>query len=358
LVKALKEEGEELSFFGLGGPRLKALGVEMVCPPPLNVVGFVEAALRISHLLKAYRKVKRFLKEERPDLIILIDYPDMNLRLARAAHEVGVPVLYYISPQVWAWRSGRVKAIARYVDRLAVILPFEVEFYRRHGIEVDFVGHPLLDGLADILSQDPPSGPSQDREEVIGLFPGSRPTEVNNILPLMLETAEGLHRIYPGRFRFILPVAGTLDPGVIRERTRPVQERGLPLTVSTEDSRRVIRRCRLIVAASGTVTLEAALLEVPMVVVYKVAPLNYWIARLLIRIPYVALVNWVAGKKVVPEYLQGEARPEAVIEGCRRFLEDGEYDGQVRRELRAVKAQLGEPGASRRVARIAWEMMG
>lgn len=330
----------------------------MVCPPPLNVVGFVEAALKLSHIIRAYRKVKQALREEKPDLIVLIDYPDMNLRLARAAHEAGIPVLYYISPQVWAWRSGRVKTIARYVDRLAVILPFEVEFYQRHGIQVDFVGHPLLDELADLHPKDRAPERDPGQEPLVGLFPGSRPAEVKNILPLMLKAAEGLHREYRGGIRFILPVAGTLDPEPMAERLRPFQKRGVRVAVTKEDSRRVLTRCRLIIAASGTVTLEAAILEVPMLVVYKVAVLNYWIAKLLIHIPYVALVNWVAGKKVVPEYLQREARPEALIGGCKRLLEDDDYYRQVRRKLREIHAKLGKPGASLRVARIAREMMG
>lgn len=352
------EEGGDVSFFGWGGPKLQALGVEMVCPPPLNVVGFAEAAWKISRLIKAFNQIREALKERRPDLIILIDYPDMNLRLARIAHETGIPVLYYISPQVWAWRPGRIRTIARYVDRLVVILPFEVAFYRRHGITVDFVGHPLMDSLEDLLEGESPSERFSDPEPMIGLFPGSRPTEVKHILPLLLKTAEGLHRVSPGRVRFVLPVAGTLDPGPIRKGTRPLAEQGVPLIVTTEDSRQVIRRCRLIVAASGTVTLEAAILGVPMLVVYKMALLNYWIAKLWIHIPYVALVNWVAGKKVVPEFIQKEARPEALVQSCRRFLEDEKYYQQVCLELQEVKVKLGEPGASRRVARIAREMMG
>jgi lipid-A-disaccharide synthase len=331
----------------------------MICPPPLNVVGFIEVALRISHLARAYHKVKQALYHQKPDLIILIDYPDMNLRLARAAHEARIPVLYYISPQVWAWRKGRVKTIARYVDRLAVILPFEVAFYQGHGIRIDFVGHPLLDSLS--LTDPEDRGGLGDKAAdgtLIGLFPGSRPAEVKAILPLLLETAEGLGLEYGAKVRFVLPVAGTLDAQPIQKAIRPFQERGLPLELATEDSQTTLSRCQQAIVASGTVTLEAALLGVPIQIVYKVAPVNYWIARLLIDVPYVGLVNWVAGKKIIPEFLQKEARPEAIRQGVKRYIEDPAYYEEVRQGLLEVGEKLGRPGASRRVARIAWEMMG
>ncbi|MEW6186487.1 MAG: lipid-A-disaccharide synthase [Thermodesulfobacteriota bacterium] len=359
LVNALRESGQPVSFFGLGGPLLESLGVEMVCPPPLNVVGFIEVVLRISHLVRAYQKVKQTLYRDKPDLIILIDYPDMNLRLARAAHEAKIPVLYYISPQVWAWRKKRVKTIARYVDRLAVILPFEVEFYNRHGIRVDFVGHPLLDGLPFAgPGNEGREGASASAEVLIGLFPGSRPAEVKAILPTLLETAEGLSREYGSRVRFVLPVAGTLEAKPIREAIRPFQERGVRVELATEDSQTTLSRCQQAIVASGTVTLEAALLGVPLQIVYKVSTANYWIARLLIDVPYVGLVNWVAGKKIIPEFLQKQARPEAIGQGVRRYLEDPAYYEEVRQGLMEVGKKLGRPGASRRVAQMAWEMMG
>ncbi len=184
----------------------------MVYPPPLNVVGFIEVVFRISHLFKAYQKVKEAWHFHKPDLLILIDYPDMNLRLAKAAHKEKIPVLYYISPQVWAWRSGRVKNIARYVDRLAVILPFEVAFYKTFGVRVEFVGHPLLDRIRnETREREIPSPVDSPGQILIGLLPGSRPAEIKAILPTLLETAALLTRQYGQRIRFILPVAGTLD---------------------------------------------------------------------------------------------------------------------------------------------------
>jgi lipid-A-disaccharide synthase len=337
---------------------MKEIGVEMVYPPPLNVVGFTEVIFKISHLLRAYQKIKAVLWKSKPDLIILIDYPDMNLLLARVAHKAKVPVLYYISPQVWAWRSGRVKKIAHYVDRLAVILPFEVEFYKSYNIKVEFVGHPLLDRMeiGTRHEETPSAGHPQD-QVLIGLFPGSRPAEIKSILPPMLETAARLTRKYEQRVRFVLPVASTLDSKPIREKIRPYQDSGVSLELASEDSQKTLGRCHLAIVASGTVTLEAAILGIPILIVYKVSPVNYWIARHLIDVPYFGLVNWVAGGKIIPEYIQKEAVPEAITEGVKCYLEDTGYYQNIRSALLRVREKLGKPGASQRVAQLAREMM-
>lgn len=330
----------------------------MVYPPPLNVVGFIEVVSRISHLFKALQKVKKALRIQKPDLLILIDYPDMNLRLAKAARKENIPVLYYISPQVWAWRSGRVKHIARYVDRLAVILPFEVDFFQSRGLSVEFVGHPLLDQIPNGNQENNKFFPdSFSGTTLIGLFPGSRPTEVEAILPMLLETAVRLTRKFGPRIRFILPVAPTLKTDPIREKIRPYQDQGIALELASEDSQKTLSRCHLAIVASGTVTLEAAIMGVPILIVYKVSPVNYWIARHLINVPYVGLVNWVAGEKIVPEYIQEEAVPEAITAGASRFLEDPHYYQSTRNQLLAVGEKLGRPGASSRVAQMAREMM-
>jgi len=330
----------------------------MVYPPPLNVVGFIEVVFRISHLFKAYQKVKEAWYFHKPDLLILIDYPDMNLRLAKAAHKRKIPVLYYISPQVWAWRSGRVKNIARYVDRLAVILPFEVAFYKTFGVRVEFVGHPLLDRIKnETREREIPSPENSPGQTLIGLLPGSRPAEIKAILPTLLETAARLTRQYGQGIRFILPVAGTLDFKPIQEKVRPFQEKGVSLELTSGDSQKTLGRCHLAIMASGTVTLEAAILGVPILIVYKISPVNYWIARLLIHVPYVGLVNLVAGKKIIPEYIQERAVPEAIMEGARRYLEDPEHYQDIRSRLLEVGKKLGKPGASLRVAQLAREMM-
>lgn len=330
----------------------------MVYPPPLNVVGFTEVLFKISHLFKAYQKVKEVFRTNRPDLLILIDYPDMNLRLAAAAHKEKIPVLYYISPQVWAWRTGRVKTIAHHVDRMAVILPFEVAFYKSYGVKVEFVGHPLLDRLeCQFSGEEPYLSEPPEEGMVVGLLPGSRPAEIKTILPVLLETAARLTEHYERRIRFLLPVANTLDPRSIQEKVWPYQGRGVSIELAAGDSLKTLGRCTQAIVASGTVTLEAAILGLPILIVYKVTPVNYWIARHLIHVPYVGLVNWVAGRKIIPEYIQSEALPEAIAEGVKRYLEDPGHYRNIREELLKVRKKLGGPGASRRVARMALEMM-
>ena len=253
----------------------------MVYPPPLNVVGFTEVVAKIAHIFRAFQKVKQTLVDRSADLLVLIDYPELNLRLARFAHRRNIPVLFYISPQVWAWRAGRVKTIARVVDRMAVILPFEEEFYRARGMAVEFVGHPLWDVLEEALSreEDPGLSGAEPESTVIGLLPGSRPTEVNQILPVLLDTAWTLKQRFSGPLVFWLPIAPSLDPSVIREKAAPYQERGLSLRLISGGSPAALKRCDLALVASGTATLEAAILGVPMIIVYKVSAVNYWIAK-------------------------------------------------------------------------------
>jgi lipid-A-disaccharide synthase len=360
LVKALKDSGGALVFFGLGGPRLREAGVEMVSPPPLNVVGFTEVVAKIAQLFRAFQKVKQALVDRSADLLVLIDYPELNLRLARFAHRRNIPVLFYISPQVWAWRAGRVKTIARVVDRMAVILPFEEEFYRARGMAVEFVGHPLGDVLEEtLLREEDPVLPGVGPEStVIGLLPGSRPTEVNQILPILLDTAWALKQRCSGSLVFWLPIAPSLDPLVIREKAAPYQERGLPLRLISGLSPAALKRSDLVLVTSGTATLEAAMSGVPMIIVYKVSAVNYWIAKRLINVPYIGLVNWIAGEKIVSEFVQDQARPKALTEEALRLLNDPVQREDLRMKMALVKQKLGGPGASRRVARMALEMLG
>jgi lipid-A-disaccharide synthase len=331
----------------------------MVYPPPLNVVGFTEVLAKIAQLFRAYQKVKQTLVERAADLLVLIDYPDLNLRLARFARRRNIPVLFYISPQVWAWRAGRVKTIARVVDRMAVILPFEEEFYRRRGVRVEFVGHPLLDILEEGLPQeDAPGLPEAvPGNPLIGLLPGSRPTEVKQILPVLLATAWALQQRSARPLVFRLPIASSLDPVIIRELAAPYQARGLALQLISGGAPGALKSCELALVASGTATLETAILGVPMIIVYKVSPLNYWIAKRLIQVPYIGLVNWVAGEKIVPEYVQDQALPETLTEAAWTLLNDPVQREELRRKMTLVKEKLGGPGASRRVARMALEML-
>jgi lipid-A-disaccharide synthase len=359
LVEALQRSGRPLRFFGLGGARLGRRGVEMVSPPPLNVVGFTEVFFRIGQIFRAFQRMKRALVSRRADLLILIDYPDLNLRLARFARKHRVPVLFYISPQVWAWRTGRVETIRRFVDRLAVILPFEEDFFKARGLAVEFVGHPLLDLLppgaggpeAEVPEGDP------DRRQRVALLPGSRPAEVQRILPVLLETARRLTEQFPGGLEFLLPLAPTLDPGAVQAGLDPLRQEGVAIRLLSGEERDQWKRCDLALVASGTVTLEAALWGVPTIIVYKVSPVNYWIAQRLIQVPYIGLVNWVAGKKIVAELIQDQATPEALTDEAQSLLTDQGRRAALQRELARVKEKIGGPGASDRVARIALEML-
>jgi lipid-A-disaccharide synthase len=359
LVRALKESGKPLAFFGLGGPRLREAGVEMVYPPPLNVVGFTEVVAKIAQIFRAFQKVKQTLVDRSADLLVLIDYPELNLRLARFAHRRNIPVLFYISPQVWAWRAGRVKTIARVVDRMAVILPFEEAFYRDRGMAVEFVGHPLVDILEEThsLKEDPELDDAGPESTVVGLLPGSRPTEVNQILPVLLDTAWSLKQRFSGPLVFWLPIAPSLDPLVIREKAARYQARGLSLRLISGISPTALKRCDLALVASGTATLEAAILGVPMIIVYKVSAINYWIAKRLIQVPYIGLVNWIAGEKIISEYVQDQAHPEALTEEAWRLLNDPVRREELRAKMALVRKKLGGPGASSRVARMALEML-
>ncbi len=325
----------------------------------LAVVGLMEAFGKFRIHVKAANILKNVLKIHRPDLIILIDYPGFNLYMARIAKRLKVPVLYYISPQVWAWRRGRVRKIAGRVDRMAVILPFEEPFFRKTGLQVDYVGHPLMDAFekrterpkADAAIRDPQSA---IRNPLVALVPGSRREEVKNLLPVMLQACEILKTEF-SRIRFILPLAKTISS----EWISPFLENtALDIEICREGIYSALSRCHLALVTSGTATLDTAIMTIPMVVVYKAKALTYQVAKRVIKVPYLGLVNLVAEERVAPELLQDEATPERLAIAGKRFLVDEAFRQQTIRKLQVVKAKLGRGGASERTARIALEMMG
>ncbi|HOV86013.1 MAG TPA: lipid-A-disaccharide synthase, partial [Syntrophobacteraceae bacterium] len=291
---------------------------------------------------------------ERPDPVVLIDFPDFNLLLARLARRRGLRVFYYISPQVWGWRTGRVRTIRRLVDRMAVILPFEEEFYRRHGFKVHYVGHPLL----DVLAHAPSRSRAQERYRtgeagpVVGLLPGSRRSEIRSLLPILLETAALLRQRFP-HILFLLPVAPGLHREEIEERA---SEASLPLRVVSGDTYGVIRACDLVLAASGTVTLETAILGTPLILFYRVSNLTFNAGKHLVRVPWAGLPNLIAGKMIVPEFIQDRARPDLIAAEAASFLDDPARLEAQRRELEAIQHQLGEPGVARRTARLVLDL--
>jgi lipid-A-disaccharide synthase len=297
------------------------------------------------------------LQEDRPALLILIDLPDFNLILAAKAKKLGIPVFYYISPQVWAWRSGRVKKIKRLVDRMAVILPFEQEFYHSHGMEVEFVGHPLLDEVRvrksrqEFLAEhsiDP------DGKKIVGILPGSRRKEVAAMLPVFIEAARIIKNKLEERATFLLPVAPSLTDQDLADCG--LEDCGIDIRPVRGNRYDLMAACDAVMAASGTVTLELAILKVPMVVAYRVSPLSHWLGSKFIKVDYASLVNLIAGREVVAELLQDDATPENIGVEMMRLLADQGVAELMRKELTGVVESLGNPGASRRAAELALEL--
>lgn len=354
VVRAMNVRHDDLVFCGIGGKALKAEGVRIIVDAAeLSVVGITEAVANAGKLLGGISAAKGFLKTRRPDLLILIDFPDFNLRVARTARKIGIPVLYYISPQIWAWRQGRVKKIKRLVDHMAVILPFEAPFFEKADIPVTFVGHPLLD-----IATQPEKKIAEDNRPgnpVIGLLPGSRHGEVHRHLPAMIDSARILAETIPN-VRFVLSAAATVDRSFI-ESMLADQADGIDIVIETGYAGNVFDRSTLVIAASGTVTLEAAIAGVPMVVIYKVSPLSAWLGRRLIRVDYVCLVNLIADRLIVPELLQEDASPETIAGKVGEILSDSAKLDQMRHDLLGLHDKLGGTGASRRVGDIALGML-
>jgi lipid-A-disaccharide synthase len=356
LVAAMRRRAEGLAFSGIGGRALRAAGVRLVAEASdLAVVGVTEVLARLPAIRRALRAMRALLRDERPDLLILIDFPDFNLRVAAAARRLGVPVLYFISPQLWAWRTGRVRQVRRRVDHMAVILPFEEAFYRARGVTATFVGHPLLDqplpGERAAARRWPGDAP------VVGLLPGSRRGEVARHLPLLLAAAAQIAARRPAA-RFVVSQAESVDPGWFRSRLEAGVGSVPGLTVAPGVDA-VLARSHVAVAASGTVTLEAALHGVPMVIVYQVSRLTYAVGRLLVRgVRHIGLVNLVAGKTLAPELINAQATPANIRREVERLLADAADYAARSRELAALRHRLGGPGASERTAAIALGLLG
>ena len=352
LVRAMQEKGQGLSFYGVGGERMKSAGVDLYADAAdMAVVGLTEAVFKLPALLRVMRHLKASFKTERPDLVILIDYPDFNLPLARAAKRRGIPVLYYISPQVWAWRKGRIATIKKKVDRMAVILPFEEAFYRKAGVDVTFVGHPLLDEVRKKYSRQEALNRFGLRDDAttVGILPGSRRSEVARILPEMLRACSILEgKISP--VQFVLPLAGTLAPDFVRNILRQFP---VAVNVIRDGVYDVVAVADAAMVASGTASLETALLEIPMVVVYKVSALSYAIGRSFIRVDHICLPNIIAGRRVVPELIQDEATPERIASEIRELVVGRGKAMEMKAALAEIRKKLGTPGASRRTAEIA-----
>ena len=358
LVRAMLESDPGLVFYGIGGPKMEAAGVRCLARAgDMAVVGLTEVFSKLGMILGIMRKLKRSLREEKPALIILIDYPDFNMPLARAAKKQGVRVFYYISPQVWAWRRGRIKQLRQCVDRMAVILPFEAEMYRREGMAVEFVGHPLLDGINTKYHRNEAIRRFDLREEgsIIGLLPGSRPGEVTKLLPEMLAAAGIIKQELPTA-QFVLPLADTLDRDGMEEMIRPCQEK-LNVKIIGNEIYEVLAVCDAAMVTSGTATLETALIGVPMIIVYKISLFTYLMGRIFVNVDHIGLANIIAGKTVVPELIQQDVNPPRMAKEILAILTDVERKNCIKQELAGIREKLGAPGAARRAARLAMEML-
>lgn len=357
LVAAIQEQLPEAGFYGIGGDYLARQGVKIACPAQdLAVVGLWEVAEKLPAVGKALADLWRYLKETRPQLAILVDYPDFNFWVARFARHFGVPVLYYISPQVWAWRRYRVHTIARLVDRMVVIFPFEEEFYQEHGVAVTYVGHPLFETMPEL----PPRPQLRrqlglvDQDLAIALLPGSRASEIERLLPIMLAGAEIVQQ-QVRRCRFLLPQAATAPPELIADLT---SGRRLPLQILQGQTSEVLAAADLAVVTSGTATLEAALGGTPMVIVYRLAPLSYQVGKRLIRVNHIGMVNLLAKEGLFPELIQDRLTPAALAAEIQNLLTNPQLLGRIRSGLKRVIHSLQGIGASRRAAQVALELLG
>ncbi|HWP01769.1 MAG TPA: lipid-A-disaccharide synthase [Methylococcus sp.] len=357
LFRELQRLVPHLRGFGMGGPAMRAAGIDVqVDSSGLGVIGLAEIARHYRDIRRALATMKDLLRSRRPDLLICVDYKEFNLRLARAAKAEGIKVLFYVGPQVWAWRPGRVKSYGRAIDHMAVIFPFEVPFYEEHGIPVTYVGHPLAGTLAPIEDRERVKrelGVPDDRP-LVGLLPGSRENEIRRLLPVLFHTAEKIRRQRP-EARFLLIQAPSVSDAWIAPFLAACR---IPVQVVKERRHEAIGICDTVVTSSGTATLEVALLGVPMVILYKLNPISYWLGRMLVQIRHIGLPNILAGRAIVREFIQHEAEPEALAEEVLKILEDPVYAATVQTDLAEVRRRLGNGGGSRRLAELARDLIG
>jgi lipid-A-disaccharide synthase len=356
LMEAVHQINPHVHFFGMGGDALSRAGMRLLYHHrSLSVVGLTEVFWKLGSILAALRGLKRSLHQERPDLAILIDFPDFNLRLAKRCFQLGIPVLYYISPQVWAWRSGRVRSISRWVRKMVVFFSFEVPIYESANMDVAWVGHPLIDIVKPTLSKGEALqkfGLIPDRP-TIALLPGSRENEIKRLLPIFLTSAKMLQKEI-STLQFVVPLA----PGIQETLLSPwVNGLPFPLKIVRGFTYDVMNAADLLVTASGTATLEGALLRRPMVIVYKVSWLSYLIGRILVQVDHIGMVNLVAGKAIVPELLQRDAIPPRIAEESLRILKDPSRQREMTTSMEEIRHRLGEPGATERAAHIVCSML-
>jgi len=341
---------------GMGSSQLAAAGVHLTYDSSaIAVIGVIEVIKHYPAIRRALTRMQKMLISEKPDLLVCVDYKEFNFKLARFAKQQGIKVLFYVSPQVWAWRAGRVKEYGKVIDLMAVIFPFETAYYETENIPVRYVGHPSVDKVHPCYSIHAALKHFNlsAKAPVVGLLPGSRNNEINRLLPVMLAAAALLLKRNP-TIQFVLPQATSISDALV---SNYVHTSSLPITIIKGTPYDVMQCCTAVMTTSGTTTLELALLTIPMVICYKLAPITYWLGRRLIKIPFIGLPNIIAHKAIIKELIQHEASAENLAEELWQLLTNTDYANTQRQELRYVKEQLGNGGASALMAQLALEML-
>jgi lipid-A-disaccharide synthase len=349
LIQALLKKDPELKIYAIGGNAIRSAGGELIFDiQSLGVVGLFEVITHLHVIRKAFHAVLETMKTKSIHQVVLVDYPDFNLRIAKEAKRSGIPVTYYISPQIWAWRGGRIHLIRRLIDQMLVILPFEEKIYREANIPVEFVGHPLLEEIQ-------PSYPKESLIQkfclnpslpIFGICPGSRKSELNRLLPTMLEASRIIKREVPSA-QFILPIAPTFSMKEIEQR---LGESFSHIKAIQGEASEVMAVCDILMVASGTATLQAAIIGVPMAIVYKVAPLTYWIGKRLLKIKMIGLVNIIAGENFIPELIQEDASPEKIAGTILDLFKSPDRIRDMKHKLGLIRSKLTDRKASDRAA--------
>ncbi len=352
----LKNLHSGIEALGMGGAAMREAGIDIRCDSSnIGVIGVVEVLKHYREIRQALKQMQRLLVDERPDLLVCVDYKEFNFKLAKFAKSIGVKVLFYVSPQVWAWRPGRVKQYGRVIDRMAVIFPFETAYYEAENVPVRYVGHPSIDKVHPRYTkhEDLERFGLDGERPVIGLMPGSRKQEIERLLPVMLDAAAIMLSHVPGT-QFILPQAQSVSDELLWSY---LDRSELAIKVIKNETYDAVQCCTAIMTSSGTATLEVALLQVPMVIVYKLSELTYWLGRLLVKTPFIGLPNIVAGKAVVKELIQHQASASHIAEEIVKLLSDQSYYDAVKSDLIAIKNTLGSGEGSKNMAILALEML-
>ena len=352
----LKKHQPDLKGFGMGSAKMAQAGIDIRYDSAgIAVIGVVEVLKHYGEIRRALKLMQQLVLTERPDLLVCVDYKEFNLKLARFAKQHGIKVLFYVSPQVWAWRPGRVKTYGKAIDMMAVIFPFETAYYDAENVPVRYVGHPSVDKVHANYSraENCLRFDLNEHKAIIGLLPGSRANEIKRLLPVMLMAAEQLQTELTD-VQFILPQADSITDNLLNEY---LSTSACNITVIKNQPYEVMQCCDVIMTTSGTATLEVALMTIPMVITYKLATITYWLGRCLVNTPFIGLPNIVLGKLAIKELIQHDATPEHIVREIKRILQDKSYADTMRADLLLVKEQLGQGGGSINISNLALEML-